>query len=76
MWTFVLGLVPAAFAAFVGYFSVRLTGIHFVIITIIFAQKETSPGSVANGRAIFVDGRTGRILRTLPLFKPLGCCIP
>ena len=29
--------IPMAFAWFVGYFSVKLTGIHFVIITIIFA---------------------------------------
>ncbi len=30
-------IIPIIFAWFVGYFSVRLTGIHFVIITIIFA---------------------------------------
>jgi branched-chain amino acid transport system permease protein len=30
-------LIPMLFAWFVGYFSVKLTGIHFVIITIIFA---------------------------------------
>lgn len=30
-------IIPMLFAWFVGYFSVRLTGIHFVIITIIFA---------------------------------------
>ena len=30
-------IIPILFAWFVGYFSVRLTGIHFVIITIIFA---------------------------------------
>jgi len=30
-------VIPILFAWFVGYFSVRLTGIHFVIITIIFA---------------------------------------
>ena len=29
--------IPMLFAWFVGYFSVKLTGIHFVIITIIFA---------------------------------------
>ncbi|MGB9628258.1 MAG: ABC transporter permease subunit, partial [Thermodesulfobacteriota bacterium] len=29
-------IIPIIFAWFVGYFSVRLTGIHFVIITIIF----------------------------------------
>jgi branched-chain amino acid transport system permease protein len=30
-------LIPMVFAWFVGYFSVKLSGIHFVIITIIFA---------------------------------------
>jgi branched-chain amino acid transport system permease protein len=30
-------VIPMIFAWFVGYFSVKLTGIHFVIITIIFA---------------------------------------
>jgi len=30
-------VIPVLFAWFVGYFSVKLTGIHFVIITIIFA---------------------------------------
>ncbi len=30
-------VIPILFAWFVGYFSVRLTGIHFVIITVIFA---------------------------------------
>lgn len=30
-------VIPICFAWFVGYFSVKLTGIHFVIITIIFA---------------------------------------
>ncbi len=30
-------LIPAIFSWFVGYFSVKLSGIHFVIITIIFA---------------------------------------
>jgi branched-chain amino acid transport system permease protein len=30
-------MIPILFAWFVGYFSVKLTGIHFVIITIIFA---------------------------------------
>jgi len=36
--------VPVAFAAFVGYFSVRLSGIHFVIITIIFALIASTLG--------------------------------
>jgi branched-chain amino acid transport system permease protein len=37
-------MVPALFAAFVGYFSVRLSGIHFVIITIIFALIGSTLG--------------------------------
>jgi hypothetical protein len=49
---------------------------HRVYIFNFFARKETHPGSVANGRAVFVDGRTGRILKSQPLFKPLGCCLP
>jgi len=49
---------------------------HRAYIFNFFALKETHPGSVVNGRAVFVDGRTGRILKTLPLFKPLGCCLP
>jgi hypothetical protein len=49
---------------------------HRAYIFNFFARKETHPGSVVNGRAVFVDGRTGRILKTLPLFKPLGCCLP
>ena len=49
---------------------------HRAYIFNFFARKETHPGSVANGRAIFVDGMTGRILKTQPLFKPLGCCLP
>lgn len=49
---------------------------HRVYIFNFFARKETHAGSVANGRAVFVDGRTGRILKTQPLFKPLGCCLP
>ena len=35
---------PVAFAAVVGYFSVKLTGIHFVIITIIFALIASTIG--------------------------------
>lgn len=49
---------------------------HRAYIFNFFARKETHPGSVANGRAIFVDGMTGRILKSQPLFKPLGCCLP
>ena len=49
---------------------------HRAYIFNFFAVKETHPGSVVNGRAVFVDGKTGRILKTQPLFKPLGCCLP
>jgi branched-chain amino acid transport system permease protein len=37
-------IVPILFACFVGYFSVKLTGIHFVIITIIFALIGSTLG--------------------------------
>ena len=37
-------IVPILFAWFVGYFSVKLTGIHFVIITIIFALIGSTLG--------------------------------
>ena len=37
-------IVPVFFACFVGYFSVKLTGIHFVIITIIFALMGSTLG--------------------------------
>lgn len=37
-------LLPALFAAFVGYFSVKLSGIHFVIVTIIFALIGSTLG--------------------------------
>lgn len=49
---------------------------HRAYIFNFFGRKDAHPGSVANGRAVFVDGRTGRILKTQPLFKPLGCCLP
>lgn len=37
-------LIPALFAVIVGYFSVKLSGIHFVIITIIFALIGSTLG--------------------------------
>ncbi|HQT97105.1 MAG TPA: hypothetical protein PK416_04380 [Thermodesulfobacteriota bacterium] len=49
---------------------------HRAYIFNFFARKEPGQGSIVNGRAVFVDGMTGRILKTLPLLKPLGCCIP
>jgi len=49
---------------------------HRAYIFNFFARKEPGQGSIVSGRAVFVDGMTGRILKTQPLFKPLGCCIP
>ena len=48
--------VPAAFAAFVGFFSVRLTGIHFVIITIIFALIGSTVGETWTSLTGGADG--------------------
>jgi len=49
---------------------------HRAYIFNFFARRTTHPGSVVNGRAVFVDGTSGRVLKTMPLFKPLGCCLP
>lgn len=49
---------------------------HRTYIFNFFARKGTHPASAVNGRAVFVDGMSGRILKTQPLFKPLGCCLP
>jgi len=49
---------------------------HRAYIFNFFGRKETHPASAIIGRAVFVDGRTGKILKSLPLFKPLGCCLP
>jgi ABC-type branched-chain amino acid transport system, permease component len=48
--------VPAAVAAFVGFFSVRLTGIHFVIITIIFALIGSTVGETWTSLTGGADG--------------------
>lgn len=48
--------VPAVFAAFVGFFSVRLTGIHFVIITIIFALIGSTVGETWSSLTGGADG--------------------
>ena len=48
--------VPVAFAAFVGFFSVRLTGIHFVIITIIFALIGSTVGETWTSLTGGADG--------------------
>ena len=49
---------------------------HRAYIFNFFARRTTHPGSVVSGRAVFVDGTSGRVLKTQPLFKPLGCCLP
>lgn len=48
--------VPAVFAVFVGFFSVRLTGIHFVIITIIFALIGSTVGETWTSLTGGADG--------------------
>lgn len=76
---FIIVIVGGMSAESVAIYPERRAGAveyHRVYIFNFFARKETHPGSVANGRAVFVDGETGRILKTLPLFKPLGCCLP
>jgi branched-chain amino acid transport system permease protein len=57
-------LVPVAFAWFVGYFSVKLTGIHFVIITLIFALIGSTVGETWTSLTGGADGLT------IP-FKPI-----
>jgi len=51
-------LVPVLFAWFVGYFSVKLSGIHFVIITIIFALIGNIIGETWTGFTGGSDGLT------------------
>jgi branched-chain amino acid transport system permease protein len=50
--------IPMLFAWFVGYFSVKLTGIHFVIITIIFAIIGNIIGETWTGLTGGSDGLT------------------
>ncbi|MEK6778872.1 MAG: branched-chain amino acid ABC transporter permease [Candidatus Deferrimicrobiota bacterium] len=47
---------PVVFAAFVGYFSVKLSGIHFVIITIIFALIASTVAETWTGITGGTDG--------------------
>jgi branched-chain amino acid transport system permease protein len=51
-------LVPMLFAWFVGYVSVRLTGIHFVIITLIFALIGSTIGETWTSVTGGADGLT------------------
>jgi branched-chain amino acid transport system permease protein len=50
--------VPALFAWFVGYFSVKLSGIHFVIITLIFALIGSTIGETWTSLTGGADGLT------------------
>jgi hypothetical protein len=47
-----------------------------VFIFSLFPGKVTHPASPASGYAVFVDSRTGKVIRTQPELKPLGCCLP
>lgn len=49
-------LVPMLFAVFVGFFSVKLTGIHFVIITLIFALIGSTIGETWSSVTGGADG--------------------
>jgi branched-chain amino acid transport system permease protein len=49
-------IVPMIFAVFVGYFSVKLTGIHFVIITLIFALIGSTIGETWSAVTGGADG--------------------
>lgn len=49
-------LVPMLFATFVGFFSVKLTGIHFVIITLIFALIGSTIGETWSSVTGGADG--------------------
>ena len=51
-------LIPMVFSWFVGYFSVRLSGIHFVIITLIFALMGSTIGETWSDLTGGADGMT------------------
>ncbi|MBI5603815.1 MAG: branched-chain amino acid ABC transporter permease [Deltaproteobacteria bacterium] len=51
-------LIPMLFSWFVGFFSVKLTGIHFVIITLIFALMGSTIGETWTGLTGGADGMT------------------
>jgi branched-chain amino acid transport system permease protein len=51
-------IIPMIFSWFVGYFSVKLTGIHFVIITIIFAIIGNIVGDTWTSLTGGTDGLT------------------
>jgi branched-chain amino acid transport system permease protein len=57
--SFILSIfIPMIFAVFVGYFSVKLTGIHFVIITLIFALIGSTIGETWTNLTGGADGLT------------------
>ncbi len=60
-------LIPMVFSWFVGYFSVRLTGIHFVIITLIFALMGSTIGETWTD---FTGGADGMTIPLSPI--PVG----
>lgn len=39
-------------------------------------KKGAHPAEAEGGRAVFVDAGTGEVVRTEPLVRPLGCCLP
>lgn len=41
-----------------------------------FPGRGTHPASAAEGWAVFVDARSGRVIGLQALLKPLGCCVP
>ncbi len=51
-------LIPMVFSWFVGYFSVKLSGIHFVIITLIFALMGSTIGETWSDLTGGADGMT------------------
>jgi branched-chain amino acid transport system permease protein len=51
-------IIPMLFAWFVGYFSVKLSGIHFVIITLIFALIGSTIGETWTALTGGADGLT------------------
>ncbi|HZW36897.1 MAG: branched-chain amino acid ABC transporter permease [Deltaproteobacteria bacterium] len=57
-------LVPALFAVLVGYFSVKMSGIHFVIITIIFALIGSTLGE---SWAWLTGGADGLVFPAAPI---------
>ena len=60
-------LIPMVFSWFVGYFSVKLSGIHFVIITLIFALMGSTIGETWSD---FTGGADGMTIPLSPI--PIG----